>query len=198
MAGRPLADRTCNVVLAGPVGSCALDASSLQHPQATRRLSWPVRRLAFVQLAGHFIRQPGLRRQLQSAPLTFCFPPRADPDGAGRVERVKTKRQKQSEASIEQLPPPNVKMISYSLIFIACYCSLFFYLPLFSNSAYQADFWAQSVRHLTLIYVTSHLSNFIWRQKIVSSSCRASPPIEIQLARKMINLALCEGPKTAH
>lgn len=61
-------------------------------------------------------------------------------------------------------------MISYLLIYFLSYFSLYKTLPIFQDTIYQNDYWAQGLRHLILLYVTLHLTNFIWRQKFVSQT----------------------------
>lgn len=65
-------------------------------------------------------------------------------------------------------------MISYLIIYFANYYGHYTYLPLFQGEAFEEDFWAQAVRHLIVFYLSLHLTNFLWRQKFVSTNCRKS------------------------
>lgn len=60
-------------------------------------------------------------------------------------------------------------MISYIVLFAASYLGLFSWLPIFQNPLYLDDIWAQSVRHMLLLYLSTQLANFVWRQRFVSS-----------------------------
>ena len=61
-------------------------------------------------------------------------------------------------------------MISYVLIFFPAYFGLYLALPIFNEPIHQNDWLAQSIRHLILLYLTTQLANFLWRQKFVSVS----------------------------
>jgi len=59
-------------------------------------------------------------------------------------------------------------MISYVVIFVASYYAIYKTLPLLQDPMYSADTLAQVIRHLIIVYLTTQLSNFVWRQKFVS------------------------------
>lgn len=63
-------------------------------------------------------------------------------------------------------------MISYTVIFASTYLGLYHALPIFQGSIYQDDLFAQTLRHLLLLYLASQFTNFLWRQKFVSTSTR--------------------------
>lgn len=59
-------------------------------------------------------------------------------------------------------------MLSYTIIFISSYLGLYLGLPILSQQALQTDYVAQAVRHLILLFFSSHLTNYLWRQSYVS------------------------------
>lgn len=59
-------------------------------------------------------------------------------------------------------------MISYSIIFVIIYSTLYIYLPILQESTFAKDYLLQAIRHGILLFLSSHLSNFVWRQKFVS------------------------------
>lgn len=61
-------------------------------------------------------------------------------------------------------------MISYLIIYTIAYSTLFFYLPILHEEPFAHNWFLKAIRHGILLFLSSHLSSFLWRQKFVSKS----------------------------